>query len=304
MIILLSLEVAINLIGIVGWTIVNTQGHDLPKSLNISESCQISDNKNLIFLGSWKGWLLSLLTRVVEIISLHLLPMICCALDVIRCEHLSHPYKERIKYWKLYIVASSVILLILCNILWTFVIFYVLQTVLHWLNLSMYVIYSKRLYECIRQTQKEAHSQTCNPETRRTKQELQKCTSNKREFLLTSLCTFLLFFVLILQVTCNAVILVVSTFVMNNCYFSVITFGYIPRFNFDSATLHFIIEFREKGYIFTFALSYLHQFMMLIAYIVVLVKLSCCRFCTGKKNKKMQESIKSMIQETYKYRRY
>ena len=306
MITLIKLEVAVNLIGSVGWIIVNTHSHDLPKTFNMSETCQISDNKNLVALGSWIGWPLSLLTRVAEIISFCLLPTICCALDVMRREFLSHQYKGRLRHWKIYIVLCSGSLFILCNTLWTFLIFYVLQTVLHWFNLSMYVIYSKRLYEFIRQTQKEAHSQTYNPETKTTsnkaKQELDKCTKNTREFFYTTIYTFLLFFVLILQVSSNAVILVVSTFVMNNCYFSEITFGYIPVFHFDSATLHAISEFREKGYIFTFSLSYLHQCMMLLAYFAVLWKLCFYRLFTGNEFKRLRENTKSMVQETYKYR--
>lgn len=307
MIMLVGLEVLINLIGSVGWNIDNTQSHDLPKSFNMSENCRIFDNKSLIALGSWGGWLLSLMTRVVEIVSCCLLPTICSALDVMRCKYLSHPYKERTKNWILYIMVSSGVLLLLCNLQRTYLIFYVLQTLLHWVNLIIYVITSKKLYAFICQTQKEVHSQTYNPETRttsiRTKQELDRCTRNKREFLLTTTYTFILFFVLILQVTINAVILVVSTFVMNNCYFVEITFGYFPGFNFDSATLQAISKFREQAYIFTFSLSFLHQFLMFIAYFAVILSLSqIYRCCTRKKNKKLQENIKSMIQETYKNR--
>ena len=294
---ILSIEIAINVTGSAGWLAVNRAGYR-PSEINISENCHIHYSKNLVVLTRFNSWSLYLLTRIVEIISQSLLPTICCALDVIRSAILSHSYRNSLRKWIIYISAKSIILLVLSNTFYTYVFFAIIQVFLFWLDLLMYCIYARRLHRFLKWREGEALIHLKSRSSAATL-EYKKFKNSAKYFKVSSWFTFILELVLILQVTINSLFFIIGTELVNSCYFSYITFDYLESVQFGREIIHFYVKVKYYFYTLALTLSYVHQILMWIAYLLLLCPLS--RFFAMRKSNHqlLRQNIKRMINHVY-----
>ena len=298
---ILSIEIAINVIGTAGWLTVDNMSsyRHRPLSINISEDCQIYHSKNLIVLTKFNSWILYLLTRIVEVISLTLLPTICCALEVIRCAILSHPNGKSIKKWTIYISARSIIMLVLSNTFYTYVIFVGIQILLFWLDLVIYFIYARRFYKCLKSRREAAQIQSLNSDCTYTKLEYQRLRNSALHFKLSTVFTFILELALILQVSINSFLFIITTELHNSCYFSFISLGYLERIQFGTRIVHLFDRVKFYFYMSALALSYIHQILMFIAYVILFCSVNRCFTIKTNNHQLLRRNIKDMIKYTY-----
>ena len=296
---ILVIEIAINLIGSAGWLAVDNMNYLRPSSTNISNSCQISHNTNLVGLTHVKSWGLYFLTRIVEVISLLLLPTICYALDVIRCAILSHTYAGSVKKWRTFIIVRSIILLVLSNTFYTYVLFVIFQIILFWLDILLYFIYARRLYRVLKSRREAAQIQFRNSNCLSTKLEYEQYRQSAIHFKISTCFTFFLEIVLILQVTINSLLFLLMVVLTNSCYFSFLTFGYVESIQFRPGIIHFVDKVKSPIYMVTLSLSYTHQLLMSIAYILLLCLVNRCLPIKRNNHQLLQQNIKTMIKNTY-----
>ena len=292
---ILSLELIINALALLSWSLANTFKMYFIPHRRLSDNCWIHGDKSMLSLHSHSDenlyWVYFLI-RVLDVSSLLLMPTITHFIKVLKEYYLDRPRTtlKLLLYRHLFVMfIRFTIMLLFINLLKTYMLYKILQGLLFLYDFYNYLTNRRGLYLVLEGMRNQARIDPIH-------MDLMDKEIMLRNFQLPSIYTGIILFAIVFEIEVGTVFSFVKMLLVNGCYFNYISWGIIPTLTFSKQTVAFVFRIGDYVMILTFITGIIHQVLMSLAYLFVLLVIVHNFWIRWKYYKQIHLSTKPLMQ--------
>ena len=264
---ILILELTINVLAFLSWSITNTYKNDLIPHRRLANNCWIHGDKSLLSLHSHTDenlYWVYFLPRILDVTSLMLMPTITLFVRILREYYLERSYDRMICRHIYLLLIRFIIMIFLINVFRTYMIYQFLQAFLFLYDFVYYLLNRQRLYYVLRGIRNQARIDPI-------RMKLIEKENVLSHYQLPSIFTGLILFVIVLEIIVSTFFSIFKMLLVNGCYFHYISWGIIPTLTVGRSTVEIVYRIGDYVIIITFIIGIIHQALMSLAYFLVLL---------------------------------